>query len=77
MDETYVKVAGIWRYVYRAVDQFGQVIDVYVSRRRDLAAARRFFAVALATANVVGGFVVTDRMLEMFKGRGERGRERQ
>jgi H+-translocating NAD(P) transhydrogenase subunit alpha len=36
-----------------------------------------FFAVALATANVVGGFVVTDRMLEMFKGRGERGRERQ
>jgi NAD(P) transhydrogenase subunit alpha len=36
-----------------------------------------FFAVALATANVVGGFVVTDRMLEMFKGRGERGSERQ
>jgi NAD(P) transhydrogenase subunit alpha len=36
-----------------------------------------FFAVALATANVVGGFVVTDRMLEMFRGRGDRGRERQ
>ena len=36
-----------------------------------------FLAVALATANVVGGFVVTDRMLEMFKGRGERGREPQ
>jgi NAD(P) transhydrogenase subunit alpha len=35
-----------------------------------------FFAVALATANVVGGFVVTDRMLEMFKRRpGERGRD--
>ena len=32
VDETYVKVAGVWRYVYRAVDQFGQVIDVYVSR---------------------------------------------
>ena len=47
VDETYVKAAGVWRYVYRAVDQFGQVIDVYVSRRRDLAAARRFFAVAL------------------------------
>ena len=31
-----------------------------------------FCAVVLATANVVGGFVVTDRMLEMFKGRGER-----
>jgi transposase-like protein len=32
-DETYVKVAGHWRYVYRAVDQFGQVIDVLVSAR--------------------------------------------
>ena len=49
VDETYVKVAGVWRYVYRAVDQFGQVIDVYVSRRRDLAAARRFFERASAT----------------------------
>jgi NAD(P) transhydrogenase subunit alpha len=43
----------------------------------DFTRAVGFFAVALATANVVGGFVVTDRMLEMFKGRGERGRERQ
>jgi len=43
VDETYVKVAGVWRYVYRAVDQFGQVIDVYLSRHRDLAAAQRFF----------------------------------
>jgi transposase, IS6 family len=30
VDETYVKVAGQWRYVYRAVDQVGQVIDVLV-----------------------------------------------
>jgi transposase, IS6 family len=43
VDETYVKVNGIWRYVYRAVDQYGQVIDVLVSARRDAAAARRFF----------------------------------
>jgi transposase, IS6 family len=41
VDETYVKVAGR-RYVYRAIDQFGQVIDVLVSPRRDVAAARRF-----------------------------------
>ena len=47
VDETYVKVAGVWRYVYRAVDQFGQVIDVYLSRRRDLTAAQRFFEVAV------------------------------
>jgi hypothetical protein len=38
-----VKVAGRWRYVYRAVDQFGQVIDVLVSARRDTMAAHRFF----------------------------------
>jgi IS6 family transposase len=43
VDETYVKVAGMWRYVYRAVDQHGQVIDVYVSKRRNVAAATKFF----------------------------------
>ncbi len=48
VDETYVKVAGRWRYVYRAVDQHGQVIDVYVSARRDISAARRFFTAAIA-----------------------------
>ena len=31
MDETYVKVSGRWRYVYRAIEQFGQVLDVEVS----------------------------------------------
>jgi transposase-like protein len=30
VDETYVKIAGRWRYVYRAIDQVGQVIDVFV-----------------------------------------------
>ena len=44
VDQTYAKVAGRWRYVYRAVDQYGQIIDVYVSPRRDIRAARRFFA---------------------------------
>jgi IS6 family transposase len=48
LDETYVKVAGRWTYLYRAVDQYGQVIDVVVSERRDAAAARAFFARALA-----------------------------
>jgi IS6 family transposase len=36
VDETYIKVAGQWRYVYRAIDQFSQVIDVFVSPRRDV-----------------------------------------
>jgi IS6 family transposase len=49
VDETYVKVAGRWTYLYRAVDQHGQVIDVLVSARRDGAAARAFFKCALKT----------------------------
>ena len=55
-----MKVAGVWRYVYRAVDEHGQVIDVLVSKRRDIAAARRFFAAAL-DAHGEPGEVVTDR----------------
>jgi transposase-like protein len=47
VDETYVKVAGRWRYLYRAVDQYGQVIDVMLSEQRDSLAARRFFTRAL------------------------------
>ena len=51
-NETYLKVAGRWAYLYRAVDQHGQVIDVLLSERRDLAAARRFFTRALRTGTV-------------------------
>jgi IS6 family transposase len=47
VDETSVKVAGRWVYLYRALDQYGQVIDVLVSEKRDLAATRRFFTRAL------------------------------
>jgi IS6 family transposase len=47
VDETYVKVAGRWRYLYRAVDQYGQVTDVLLAEQRDTAAARRFFIQAL------------------------------
>jgi transposase-like protein len=60
VDETYVKVNGVWRYVYRAVDQFGQVIDVLVSARRDAEAARRFFRRALRVLKVTPDEVVTD-----------------
>ena len=60
VDETYVKVAGVWRYVYRAIDEHIQVIDVLVSQRRDIAAARRFFIAAI-DAHGEPGEVVTDR----------------
>jgi transposase-like protein len=64
-DETYVKVAGRWRNVYRAIDQYGQIIDVYVSPRRDTRAARRFFATALGSHGEPTE-VVTDRAWTLF-----------
>jgi transposase-like protein len=56
-----VKVAGHWRYVYRAIDQFGQVIDVFVSARRDAKAARRFFDQAIIATKVTPIEVTTDQ----------------
>jgi len=60
VDETYVKVAGRWRYVFRAIDQLGQVIDVFVSAQRDGRAARRFFEHAIGTTKARPMEVVTD-----------------
>ena len=50
----------MWRYVYRAIDQHGQVIDVLLAARRDAPAARRFFTRALRTLKVIPSEVVTD-----------------
>jgi IS6 family transposase len=60
LDETHVKVAGRWTFLYRAVDQHGQVIDVLVCERHDGAAARAFFASALAPGRS-SAEVTTDR----------------
>ncbi|MBN8245733.1 IS6 family transposase [Nitratireductor aquimarinus] len=49
MDETYVRVKGRWVYLYRAVDKFGKTLDFMLSRRRNKAAATKFFARALET----------------------------
>ena len=61
VDETYVKVAGRWRDVYRAVDQSGQVIDLFVSARRDAKGARRFFDQAISATKVTPVEVTTDQ----------------
>ena len=47
MDETYIKVKGVWKYLYRAVDKQGRLIDFMLSDRRNTKAARRFLAKAL------------------------------
>lgn len=55
-----MKVSGQWTYLYRAIDQHGQVIDMLLPDRRDLAAARRFFIRALR-AGTVPAEVTTDQ----------------
>ena len=44
VDETYIKVRGQWVYLYRAVDKEGRTADFLLSKRRDVAAAKRFFS---------------------------------
>jgi transposase, IS6 family len=61
VDETYVKVGGHWSYLYRAIDQFGQVIDVLLSAQRNANAARKFFDSAIAVTQTEPAEVVTDR----------------
>jgi len=52
MDETYVKVKGSWKYLYRAVDKAGNTVDFLFRARRDKAAARCFFEKAIAQNGV-------------------------
>src|SRR3979411_29644 len=44
VDETYIRVKGEWRYLYRAVDSSGATIDFLLSAKQDAAAAGRFLA---------------------------------
>jgi transposase-like protein len=52
VDETYIKVNGQWRYLYRAVDTQGQTVDFLLSENRDRAAAVRFFKKAIGNNEV-------------------------
>jgi len=59
-DETYIKVHGHWRYLYRAVDRHGALVDVMLSEHRDLAAAKAFFRSARTVTGVAPDRVTTD-----------------
>jgi transposase-like protein len=48
IDETYTRLNGHWTYIYRAIDEHGQVVDAYFSQRRNGAAAEAFFRRAIA-----------------------------
>jgi transposase-like protein len=47
VDETYIRVRGQWKYLYRAVDKQGNTVDFLLSEHRDIAAAKRFFTRAI------------------------------
>ena len=59
VDETYVKVKGIWMYLYRAVDSQGNTLEFLLSATRDAPAAKRFFAKTLAASHTVTPRVIT------------------
>src|SRR6201997_4527017 len=60
VDETYIRVHGEWKYLYRAIDRDGALVDVMFSEHRDLAAAKRFFRSAKAVTGVIPDRVTTD-----------------
>jgi len=47
MDETYIKVAGQWKYLYRAVGKAGDTVGFLLTAKRDKAAARRYLERAI------------------------------
>jgi transposase-like protein len=47
VDETYIKVRGVWVYLYRAVDKAGRTVDFRLSKKRDVGAAKAFFRKAI------------------------------
>ena len=62
LDEVFVKINGERKYLWRAVDQDGNVLDILVQSRRDKAAARRFFRKLMKKTRSVPRVVVTDKL---------------
>jgi putative transposase len=59
-DETYIRVGGTWKYLDRAIDRDGNLVDSMLSEHRDMAAAKRFFTSALEVAELAPERVTTD-----------------
>jgi len=53
VDERYIKIKGVWTYLYRAVDASGNTLDFWLSETRDSDAAKRFFRKALTATHTV------------------------
>ena len=72
VDETYLKIKGEWVYLYRAVDKVGRTVDFLLSRRRDIAAAKRFFSRATRQHGVprvitLDGYAASHRAVAKLK----------
>ncbi len=62
LDEVFLKINGETRYLWRAVDQDGTVLDILVQRRRDTAAAKKFFRKLLKGLRYVPRVLITDKL---------------
>jgi putative transposase len=62
LDEVFIKINGVHKYLWRAVDQDGTVLDILVQNRRDKAAARRFFRCLMTKTRAVPRVIVTDKL---------------
>src|SRR5689334_7515079 len=72
VDETYLKIKGQWVYLYRAVDKAGRTVDFLLSRRRDIASAKRFFSRATRQHGVprvitLDGYAASHRAVAKLK----------
>jgi transposase-like protein len=76
VDETYVKIKGVWHYLYRAVDRAGRTVDFRLSARRDVAAAKAFFRKALKSQQrppqtiTLDGYAASHRAVRELKSDG-------
>jgi transposase-like protein len=76
MDETYVRVKGEWMYLYRAVDKVGKTVDFYLSRKRDVHAAKAFLRQAIRSQRIptkitLDAYAASHRAVNELKESGE------
>jgi len=76
MDETYLKVRGSWVYLYRAVDKAGRTVDFFLSRNRDVTAAKTFLRNAMKnrrtpTKITLDAYAASHRAVREMKETGE------